>query len=126
MMLVEDYRFNTVAIWAGVCDIEAEPKYLTASRGRKAGFEKDLGQKIDLDWFYSQATENNVILPTEQLIETFDFWVKDKALLLKTALEKDVSKGNRAYFYDCAKFKEKDSAKTYCGLKFIGNFERLK
>lgn len=125
-MLVEDYKFNTVAIWAGVCDTEAEPKYLTSSRGRKTGIEKDFGIKIDLDWFYTQATENNAILPIEQLIETFDFWVKDKELLLKTALEKGITEGNRAYFYQSAKFKEKDLSKTYCGLKFIGNFEMLK
>lgn len=127
-MLIEDYKLKTVAIWIGTCDrdAEAEYKYHVSSRGRKAGIEKDLGWKPDLDWFLCDKTENDEVLPIDELVKKLYSPVKDDALLIETAKQKGVLEGNRIFSYNIAKFIEEEPNKSYCGLKFIGNFERVK
>lgn len=125
-MLFTDVSKSMVAIWLGTCDRDskAELQYINKTGKRKSQLSKDLNSPIDLDLFLWQTTDNDEILPIEQLVKQLhcDYDVDE---IIRVAKEKSVLAGNRMFSYHFSEFTENEPNKSYCGLTFIGNFKML-
>ena len=125
--MIEYTDENYISIWIGSTEksIDDFNKY---TDGMETGDGKcqaciDFGVKfIDSDFFVAFGTEDNAIIPIEDLVEEID--VSSQEVLrqiISAAKEKGVTEGNSLYYYKKAKFTEEIS-KKYNDLIFIGVF----
>ena len=125
--MIEYTDENYISIWIGSTEksIDDFNKY---TDGMEDGNGKcqaciDFGVKfIDSDFFVAFGTEDNAIIPIEDLVEEID--VSSQEVLrqiISAAKEKGVTEGNSLYYYKKAKFTEEIS-KKYNDLIFIGVF----
>lgn len=121
------FKKGIIAIWAGSSNkpINEWLKYTVGvekSKG-KSPIEKDIGY-IDVDFFGYYSTENNEIIPIDDLIaEAGTQSPETDKKIVEQSKKLGINSGNRLYYYCNYEFLPDDINKLYNDLTFIGNFE---
>ncbi|QIW16000.1 hypothetical protein A4G20_06470 [Pasteurellaceae bacterium RH1A] len=127
--MIRDNR-KMIAIWVGESHkpLEQWLKYTDGIENtrRKPPIEKDFGWFPDVDLFGIHISDNDVVIPIEDLILGATIYSEETInKVILAAKEKGIMQGNRLYYYNRSEFIPDDGNpdKLYNDLMFIGNFE---